>query len=118
VAFQIADDVLDIWGEERAVGKSLGTDLEKQKLTLPLIRLLATASPETVGELRHFLAEAGPQNRRELRDQLERSDALQYAWEQAELYAARASSALDHLPDSPSKATLRTLTHQVVRRDA
>ena len=43
VAFQIADDVLDIWGEERATGKSLGTDLEKQKLTLPLIRLLATA---------------------------------------------------------------------------
>ena len=40
VAFQIADDVLDIWGEERTTGKSLGTDLEKQKLTLPLIRLL------------------------------------------------------------------------------
>ena len=40
VAFQIADDVLDIWGDERSTGKSLGTDLEKQKLTLPLIRLL------------------------------------------------------------------------------
>src|SRR6185437_8296242 len=39
IAFQIADDVLDIWGEEQATGKSLGTDLEKQKLTLPLIRL-------------------------------------------------------------------------------
>ena len=47
VAFQIADDVLDLWGEERAIGKSLGTDLEKQKLTLPLIRLLATSGPET-----------------------------------------------------------------------
>ena len=41
IAFQIADDVLDIWGEERVTGKSLGTDLEKQKLTLPVIRLLA-----------------------------------------------------------------------------
>ena len=47
VAFQIADDVLDIWGEERAAGKSLGTDLEKQKLTLPLIRLLGTSSAST-----------------------------------------------------------------------
>ena len=27
VAFQIADDVLDIWGDERTTGKSLGTDL-------------------------------------------------------------------------------------------
>src|SRR5262245_32160375 len=30
VAFQIADDLLDLVGEERAAGKSLGTDLEQQ----------------------------------------------------------------------------------------
>ena len=46
VAFQIADDVLDLLGDEAAVGKSLGTDLRKQKATLPLIRLLATVSAE------------------------------------------------------------------------
>jgi octaprenyl-diphosphate synthase len=40
-AFQIADDLLDLVGEEQAMGKSLGTDLEQQKLTLPLIRLLS-----------------------------------------------------------------------------
>ena len=40
LAFQIADDLLDLVGEERTTGKSLGTDLEQQKLTLPLIRLL------------------------------------------------------------------------------
>ena len=44
IAFQIADDVLDIWGEERVTGKSLGTDLEKQKLTLPIIHLLRESS--------------------------------------------------------------------------
>jgi len=118
VAFQIADDVLDIWGEERATGKSLGTDLEKQKLTLPLIRLLATSTPEAARSVRRLLAEAGPEPRRAIRDHLERSDALTYAWEQAERHAARASLALDHLPESPSKATLRALTHHVVRRDA
>src|SRR5436309_12027933 len=36
-AFQIADDLLDLVGEEDAAGKSLGTDLEQGKLTLPLI---------------------------------------------------------------------------------
>src|SRR6266568_4164137 len=40
IAFQIADDLLDLVGEEKATGKSLGTDVEQQKLTLPLIRLL------------------------------------------------------------------------------
>ncbi len=40
-AFQIADDLLDILGTEEKMGKTLGSDLLKQKLTLPIIRLLA-----------------------------------------------------------------------------
>src|SRR5438552_11697407 len=43
MAFQIADDLLDLVGEERSVGKSLGTDLEQQKLTLPLIYMMRQA---------------------------------------------------------------------------
>jgi octaprenyl-diphosphate synthase len=39
MAFQIIDDILDVTGEEDVVGKSLGTDLDKGKLTLPLIHL-------------------------------------------------------------------------------
>ncbi len=41
IAFQIVDDLLDLVGDEDQAGKSLGTDLEKQKPTLPVIRLLA-----------------------------------------------------------------------------
>src|SRR5581483_403973 len=40
IAFQIIDDVMDLIGDEGLAGKSLGSDLEQQKLTLPLIRLL------------------------------------------------------------------------------
>jgi octaprenyl-diphosphate synthase len=116
VAFQIADDVLDLWGEERATGKSLGTDLEKQKLTLPLIRLLETSTPEAAEALRRTLAEARPEDRLKIRDLLDQSEALAYAWSQAERYAVKAAAALDVLPDSPCKAVLRTLTHYVVRR--
>ena len=42
--FQIVDDLLDLTGEEQNVGKSLGTDLEKAKMTLPLLRLRDRAS--------------------------------------------------------------------------
>jgi octaprenyl-diphosphate synthase len=116
VAFQIADDVLDIWGEERTTGKSLGTDLEKQKLTLPLIRLLALASPATAERVRALLAEARPESRRALRPYLERSGALAYAWDRARQYAAQALAALDVLAESNAKTILRTLGHYVVRR--
>src|SRR5689334_2930826 len=99
IAFQIADDVLDLWGEERQTGKSLGTDLKKQKLTLPLIRLLATVSPSTAGQVRRLLAATDP-DRQALRSYLDSSDALEYSWDLAKQHAARAFDALDGLPES------------------
>ena len=52
VAFQIADDVLDLSGDACVAGKTLGTDLEQQKLTLPLIRALAELPAEEAERLR------------------------------------------------------------------
>ncbi|HVT82976.1 MAG TPA: polyprenyl synthetase family protein, partial [Phycisphaerae bacterium] len=46
MAFQIVDDILDICGAQKTVGKSLGTDIEKGKLTLPLIHFLKHAAPQ------------------------------------------------------------------------
>lgn len=42
-AYQIYDDCLDIAGSEKATGKTLGTDLRKGKLTLPVLMLLQAA---------------------------------------------------------------------------
>ena len=39
-AYQIYDDCLDLAGDEARAGKSLGSDLRKGKLTLPIIHLL------------------------------------------------------------------------------
>jgi len=39
LAYQIFDDCQDVFGSETEAGKSLGTDLVKGKLTLPLIQL-------------------------------------------------------------------------------
>ncbi len=42
-AYQIYDDCLDLAGNESIIGKTLGTDLRKGKLTLPILVLLKTA---------------------------------------------------------------------------
>jgi octaprenyl-diphosphate synthase len=40
VAYQIYDDLADFFGEEKRIGKTLGTDLAGGKITLPLLVLL------------------------------------------------------------------------------
>lgn len=40
LAYQIYDDLADYFGEEKRIGKTLGTDLASGKLTLPLLVLL------------------------------------------------------------------------------
>jgi octaprenyl-diphosphate synthase len=42
-AYQVYDDCLDLVGDEDEIGKTLGSDLRKGKLTLPLIFLLQSA---------------------------------------------------------------------------
>jgi octaprenyl-diphosphate synthase len=116
IAFQIADDVLDIWGEERITGKSLGTDLEKQKLTLPIIHMLTKLEPAIAATVRVWLTQADPELRRRLRPHLEKTGALDYAWQCAKQHAKQAADALDCLAESDAKAVLRSLAHYVVRR--
>jgi len=45
-AYQIYDDCLDIAGNENEIGKTLGTDLRKGKMTLPILMLLRSAPAE------------------------------------------------------------------------
>jgi octaprenyl-diphosphate synthase len=40
IAYQIFDDLVDLYADESMIGKTLGTDLEKGKFTLPLLILL------------------------------------------------------------------------------
>jgi octaprenyl-diphosphate synthase len=40
IAYQIYDDLVDFFGDESRIGKTLGTDLASGKLTLPLLVLL------------------------------------------------------------------------------
>jgi octaprenyl-diphosphate synthase len=116
IAFQIADDLLDLVGEERITGKSLGTDLEQRKLTLPLIHLLNEVPPETGSRLCQILDSSGNHKRDALRPFLIESGSLDYARRKAEEYAHKARAELVCLPSSECKSILELLTDRVVHR--
>lgn len=92
-AYQIYDDCLDLAGTEEKAGKTLGTDLRKGKLTLPILHLLQTASS------------AERQTYSEMILRSEEEDAIELA------QAARTSGAL-HFAISTTERMLREAQHQ------
>jgi octaprenyl-diphosphate synthase len=56
-AYQIYDDCLDLIGTEEQFGKTLRTDLEKGKLTLPILYLLEGAAPAQRDKLQRRIIE-------------------------------------------------------------
>jgi octaprenyl-diphosphate synthase len=116
IAFQIADDMLDLVGDEASMGKSLGTDLEKQKLTLPLIRLLSQSSPDERLEIRELLSSKSRADRSQIALWLERGDAMDYARQTARRYADLARVEAESLPAGEARDILVALSELVVSR--
>lgn len=116
VAFQIADDLLDVLGSENEAGKSLGTDLEKQKLTLPLIRLRDRSVEPERARICELLERPNGDGREELLAALDRSDALEYTQVRAVEYAEAAADALCDVASGPEKNLLIEMAEFASRR--
>jgi len=116
MAFQIVDDLLDITGDEATTGKSLGTDLLKQKTTLPLIRLLSTVEPSARQQILAVLSDPAKEIRESLRPWFNQTDALDYARHRASDYVQSAVDQLDVVPAGPIRDVLHKLAQFVITR--
>lgn len=116
IAFQIQDDILDIVGDASTVGKTLGIDIEKGKLTLPMIHFLKTAPREHRQLLRTLLESREPDKGEKIRNLILPSRSIQYARDAARGHIDRARSAIAALPDSEAKSVLDTMAEFVVTR--
>jgi octaprenyl-diphosphate synthase len=117
IAFQIADDVLDLAGTERETGKTLGSDLAQRKLTLPLIRLLSSTSNGSTQRARELIAAGDSAAEAELQSLLRSSGALASARQTALEFADGARKGLRQLPPSVGRTLLEDVAEFAVRRE-
>ncbi|MFE9249906.1 polyprenyl synthetase family protein [Streptomyces sp. NPDC007088] len=121
VAFQLADDVLDIASDSHESGKTPGTDLREGIATLPVLRLRERAArlglPEDV-ELCALLDSDLSEDARltEALTRLRAHPALEQARKDTVRYAEDARASLLPLPEGHAKTALLELCDAVVHR--
>ena len=118
IAFQIVDDLLDVQGQEQVTGKTLGSDLRQQKLTLPLIHLLQQAPPAEAAAVRQLIAQPDAHTPQALWPYFEKYGALRYARHRAEEMIVAARQKLQCLPETPARQLLEDMAEFVTARSA
>ncbi|MDB5026230.1 MAG: isoprenyl synthetase [Mucilaginibacter sp.] len=104
IAFQLQDDILDVYGNPEKFGKQVGGDIISNKKTFLLIKALELADKAQTAELNNWLTTQQADQKRKvaavtsLYNQLQ---VRQYAEEAMQAYANKAFQALDaiNLPD-------------------
>ncbi len=108
-AYQVYDDCVDLFGSEAAAGKSLGTDLAKGKLTLPLLLAWERANAVDRQSLQHLLEVRDAAAVHRIASLLAKYETLSASLHLMRQYLDRARQALRFLP-VPSRTGLLDLT--------
>lgn len=113
IAFQITDDLLDITGCESTVGKTLGTDIEKCKLTLPIIHLLEDQDPD---EKKNVIDKLRTSDRDSIIALLHDRGSLDYTKKIAEKFCLNAVNSLQIIDNSSAKQALIGIANSLTAR--
>jgi octaprenyl-diphosphate synthase len=117
-AYQIYDDCVDLFGTEKAAGKSLGTDLAKGKLTYPVLLAWERANAADRTRLETLVKDWQPGSFARVTELLVRHETLQPSRELIERYLAQARQSLRSLPESGGRAGLAGVTDYLARQTA
>ncbi|MCA9033919.1 MAG: polyprenyl synthetase family protein [Planctomycetaceae bacterium] len=116
LAFQIADDVLDLTESSETTGKDEANDLQNGRMTLPLIRSLRLADESQRTELLEILASDSPGIRTRLATLEIVRQGTDSARTTAEQLIRRATENLQRLPECPERSLMEAIATFAVHR--
>ena len=118
IAFQLADDVIDIASDSSQSGKTPGTDLKEGVPTLVTLQIMKSNRAEDA-ELKSLLSAPMDDSMvATVIPQLRQHQALKDARTQLHQLADDAKSLLVSLPQGPARSALENLCHAIVERTA
>ena len=112
-AYQIYDDLLDLAGDEAAAGKTLGTDLRKGKLTLPMLNLLQAADDTGRERLTQTILRGGEDDLAALAEAARQSGALAAAVQSGRELIEEGLGRLQILPPTPQREAMQQVGRQL-----
>lgn len=122
VAYQVQDDVLDIFGDEVAMGKPVFNDIANGKKSLAIIRFLNVCNVEGESQFIKGILETGSESTTAEKISRTRELLLQYGCDSfaknfGAQYVRRAEDSLKILPDSVAKKRLLEITSLLAARN-
>lgn len=109
-AYQVHDDCIDLFGSEASAGKSLGTDLAKGKLTLPVLLVWERADSKDRARLQELVQSWQPASIEQITELLLKYEALNASIEIVHQYLEESRRILRGLPASTGRTGLLGLT--------
>lgn len=123
LAFQIQDDILDVWGDPKTFGKAVGGDISCNKKTFVYLEAMRRLGDEAMSlearELKHWYCQV-------LEDNTEKIAAVKEIFEQLDVRAAcekvvedytqKALALLNQLPQNAATEQLRQLANKLTTR--
>ena len=118
LAFQIQDDILDVYGDPKTFGKAIGGDILCNKKTLMLLTALETASPKDKAELQQWLTvtDRDAEKIAAVTAIYTRSGVREACEAVMEQETATALEQLDKLPQNAATEQLRVLAERLATR--
>ncbi len=118
ISYQIIDDTLDYFSDEKISGKEIGNDFKENKMTLPLILLFKRGNKKEKNLIQHMI-----QNKKLndsdfswVTEKMKKYDVLNDCHQKARHFSIMARDSLGTFPDNEEKQKLMNLVNFLINR--